>query len=258
MTSAPPAIRVQAAANYHAARNAITKGLFTTVFKKDVNAWRQWRRFCSWLQIAPDLKGKEDPVIFLHIFAERVRAGLLSVQGQPIKKEYVEQYLRSIGQIFASVGAKDLCHNRMGRLGFRLGRQLASYQKEDSPPTRVRRLSISVIQALDTSTQGTTPRNIGISNLTWVAFLILLLICEYCKGGTDTAHHPFRLKDVQFFIGQHTYNAVTASNAVLDQTEFFILLFTTQKNGLKGESIGHSRNGRPQGFPVAAMNFQVA
>ena len=78
---------------------------------------------------------------------------------------------------------------------------MESYQKEDYPPTRVRPLPVSVIQALGTAAQGTTPRNIVISYLTWVAFFFLLLPGEYCRGGTDTAHHPFRLKDVQLFIG---------------------------------------------------------
>ena len=140
----------------------------------------------------------------------------------------------------------------MGKLDFCLGRQMASYQKEDYPPTRVRPLPVRIIQALDTASQTTTARNIAISNLTWVTFFFLLRPGKYCKGGTNTAQHPFRLKDVQFFIGQQTYNDVTASNTVLAQPEFVSLLFTAQKNGVKGGSIGHGRTGHPQGCPVAA------
>ena len=79
------------------------------------------------MQISPDLKDIEDPIPFLQIFAERVCARLLSVQGQPIRKRLVKQYLRSIGQILASVGADDPQHNRVGKLGFRLGRHMVSY-----------------------------------------------------------------------------------------------------------------------------------
>ena len=145
----------------------------------------------------------------------------------------------------------------MGKLNFWLGCQLASYQKEDSPPTIVWPLPVSVIQALDTAAQRTNARNIAISNITWVAFFFLLWPGEYCKGGTDTAQHPFRLKDVQLFIGQHPYNDVAASNTVITQAEFVSLLFTTQKNCVKGESIGNGRTGHPQWFPVADMRFQV-
>ena len=62
----------------------------------------------------------------------------------------------------------------MGKLEFRLGHQLVAYQKEDSPPTRLWPLLVNFIKALDTAAQRTTPRNISINDLTWVAFLFLL------------------------------------------------------------------------------------
>ena len=174
LASDPPAIQLQTATNYNDAQQAIIQGFLVTFFKKDSTAWRQWRRFCSWLKISPNLKDIEDPIPFLQIFAKHVCAGLLSAQGQPIKKRSVEQYLRSIGQIFSSVGADNPRQNLVGKLDFRLGSQLASYQKEDSPPTIVRPLLVSIIQAVDTASQGTTQRNISISNLTCVAFFFLL------------------------------------------------------------------------------------
>ena len=136
--------------------------------------------------------------------------------------------------------------------------RLESYQKEDSPPTILWPLPVSVIQALGTAAHGTTLRNIAISDLTLVAFFFLLRPGKYCKGGADTSHHPFRLKDVQFSIGQQPYNVTMASNSVLAQADFVSLLFKTQKNGVKGESIGHNRIGHPQGCSVAAMCHRVA
>ena len=121
-----------------------------------------------------------------------------------------------------------------------------SYHKEDSSPTRVQPLPVRIIQALDNTAQGTTLINITISVLTWVAFFFLLRPGKYCRGVTDTAQHPFRLKDVQFFIGQKPYNAVKLSNAVLAQAYFVSLLFTTHKNGFNAESIVHGRTGHPQ------------
>ena len=44
---------------------------------------------------------------------------------------------------------------------------------------------------------------------------------------------------------------------MLTQAEFVSLLFTTQKNGVKGKSIRHGRTGHPQGFPVVTMHRQV-
>ena len=103
------------------------------------------------MHTAPDLQGIKYHIPLLQIFTKRVRAGLLSAHVKPSNKLSVEQYLRSIGQIFASLETNDPHHNCMGKLDFRLGRQLASYQKEDSPPERVRPLPVNVIQALDTA-----------------------------------------------------------------------------------------------------------
>ena len=132
------------------------------------------------------------------------------------------------------MGANNTCHNRIGKLDFFLGRQLVSYQKEDYTSTRVRPLPLRVIQALDTAAQGTTSRNITISNLTWVALFLLLQPGKYCKGRIDTDHYPFSIKDIKLFIVQQPYNSATVSNVVLAQANFVSLLFTTQNNGIKG------------------------
>ena len=139
-------------------------------------------------------------------------------------------------------------HNGIGELNFRLGRQMASYQKGDSPPTRVRYLPVRVIQALDIVTHGTTSINIAISDLTWVSFFFLLRPGEYCKGGTDTAQHPFRLKDVLFFIGHQPYNATMASNAVLSQADFVSLLFTTRRTESRGNRLDMTAPETPRSF----------
>ena len=152
------------------------------------------------------------------------------------------------------MGANDPFHNHMGKLDFWMGRQLVSYQKEYYPTTRVRPLPARVIQYLDTTSQGTTSRNTAISNLTWFAFFFLLRTGKYCKGGTNTSQNPFSIKAIQLFILQHPYNSATASNAVLAQADFFSLLLTTQKNGVKGDSIGHSFTGHHQDCPAASMH----
>ena len=116
----------------------------------------------------------------------------------------------------------------MGKIDFNLGCQLASYHKEDYPSTRMRPLPVRVIQALDTAVKETTKRNITVSNLTWVAFFLLLRPGEYCKGSTNTAQYPFSINEIPLFIVQQPYNITMASNAVLAQADFVSLLFTTQ------------------------------
>ena len=117
------------------------------------------------MQIDPEIEGIEEPIPFLQISAERVGYVLLYTQWTPIEKRLVEQYLCSISKIFSSVGANNPHHNSMGKLDFRLGCHLESYQKEDYPPTIMWPLPVSFTQALDTATQRTNSRNIAIINL---------------------------------------------------------------------------------------------
>ena len=58
---------------------------------------------------------------FLQIFAHKVRTGVLAVKNKAIQKQSVEQYIRSVGEIFAAVGAPDPRLNRVGSIDFRLG-----------------------------------------------------------------------------------------------------------------------------------------
>ena len=103
----------------------------------------------------------------------------------------------------------------------------------------MRPLPVNFIQDLDNSAQGTTPSNISIINLTWVTFFSLFRPDEYYKVSIDTANHPFRLKDVQLFIGKHPYNAATNTSDILAHAKFCSIFFTMQKNGVKGKLIGN-------------------
>ena len=136
----------------------------------------------------------------------------------------------------------------MVNLDFWLGCQLASYRKEDSPPTRVRLLPVSVIQALCTASQVTTTRNISISNIAWVAFFFLLRPGRYCKGGIDTSQHPFRIKDVQVFIGQQPYNAATAPSAVLTQANFVASCSQPRRTASRGNQLDTATSATPKGI----------
>ena len=63
----------------------------------------------------------KNKIPFLQIFDHKVCTGVLTANNKPIHKRSVEQYLRSVGQIFAAVGAPDPRLNSMGAINFRLG-----------------------------------------------------------------------------------------------------------------------------------------
>ena len=89
---------------YYAAHADVTKGLSSSKIHKESTAWQQWDSFCRWLHIPPELHSIKDPVQFLLIFAHKVRTGVFTVKKKSITKRSVEQYICSVGQIFAAVG----------------------------------------------------------------------------------------------------------------------------------------------------------
>ena len=90
---------------------------------------KQWDTFCTWLHIPNDLQYIKGKIPFLQIFAHKVRTSVLAANNKPIHKQSMEQYIRSMGQIFAAVGAPDPRLNSMGAIEFCMGRQFATYAK---------------------------------------------------------------------------------------------------------------------------------
>ena len=83
--------------------------------------WKQWDTFCTWLHIPNNLQGIKDKIPFLQIFAHKVCTCVLASNNKPIHKRSVEQYIRSLGQIFEAVGSPEPRLNIMGTIKFRLG-----------------------------------------------------------------------------------------------------------------------------------------
>ena len=175
-----------------------------------------------------------DTIYFLKIFAHKVRTGVLLANHKPIHKRSMEQYIRSVGQIFATVGAPDPRLNNMGAIDFRLGQQFATYKKEDPAPGRVRPLPVSILHCMYSVANSGSPIEKAIADLTWIAFFFLLRPGEYCAGGTDTVSNPFNLRGIQFFVGNQTTQATTYSATTCAAATFVSLLFTTQRSGVKG------------------------
>ena len=59
-------------------------------------------------------------------------------------------------------------------------------------------------------------------------------------------------------MGRTVFDTATATNNELDAAVFVILVFTTQKNGGRGEKIGHGATGDPLLCPKEALRRQVA
>jgi hypothetical protein len=82
----------------------------------------------------------------------------------------------------------------------------------------------------------------------WLAFFFLLRPGEYTVTGT--APHPFTLADVRLFCHGTSIDPLTAPPEALLSATFVVLIFTDQKNAVRGETVGHGRSGDPHACPV--------
>jgi len=165
----------------------------------------------------------------------------------------VEQYSRSVGQIFAVLGAQDPRLDRMGKIDFRLCHQLSAYKKEDPAPTRMRPVLLQLFLNVHQRALSLEPCHLHLVKLTLVAFFFLLWPGEYCIGGANMHHKPFRLCDVHFFVGPRKLPATTAAPANIATASFVALTFTDQKNGIKGKLLGHGLTDHPYADPVCLL-----
>ena len=240
-----------------AAQKASRAGIVSSRAASNDKAWLIWAKFCEDLAMDPWLSDDLDPIVLLQVFAERYRTGQLAPGGKPVKSRTVEGALRAVGQAFASVGAPDPRLTATGRTEFRLGRQLRGYAKTDDPPTRVKPIPVQVIHhAANLARQHGSVEALAINNMICMAFFFLCRPGEYTAPTGDNT--PFRLCDVTFHIGQRQVLGSEATPDDLARATFVCLVFTTQKNSVRGEIIGLGLSGEPFTCPVIALARQVA
>ena len=141
----------------------------------------------------------------------------------------------------------------MGKLDFWLRPEIVSHKKVGPPTTWVRPLPINILNTLDSAYQCGSPIQQVFMNLIWIILLFLLHTRKYCSGGTDTTPHPFNLQYAPLFTVPHPLNNPYTPTSDFSHANFTSILFTTQKNGVNSDSIGHGRIINPQSHPVTAL-----
>jgi hypothetical protein len=138
-----------------------------------------------------------------------------------------------------------------------LSRQLASYNKSDPPPSRVKPIPSSIIQhTITLLTSSNHPRAHTIADMLTLGFYFLLRPGEYAQTANPEST-PFCLRDVHLHIGTTRLHHLTCPLQSLDSATFVCLEFTDQKNGVRGELIGLGRSGTPAFCPVQACANRV-
>jgi hypothetical protein len=91
----------------------------------------------------------------------------------------------------------------------------------------------------------------AIDDMTVITFYYLLRPGEYTGTATDDA--AFRLQDLQLFIGDLFVDLCVAPISDLEAATSASLVFTNQKNGVRGEVVNHATSGASHCCPVRAL-----
>ena len=223
------------------------------------NTWIVWRDFCLELSVDPLLENVTDPIPYFQVFGQRYRDGRLAKDGKPVHARTVEDAMRQIGQTMASLGAKD--HRLIGpkQIDFRLSRQIAGYKTTDPPPNRVKPVPMGLIHDVHTAARISSDTfALAVADMAVIATYYLCRLGKYAATTQSSSRHaPFRLEDVECAIQNGIFRASTVDLTRLPLAQFTSLIFTTQKNGVTGEKVGHGRSLEPFACPVLAITRRV-
>jgi hypothetical protein len=218
---------------------------------------RQWVAFCQQHQLDPYLRGQPDPIPWLQIFGARVRSGHHSASGNCVRSGTVADSLLFVSQAFTFVGRPDPRYiPGTNCIDIRITRQLKSYAKDDSPPMRVKPIPIAVLHTASTiAGQADDDTSLALLDLLWIAFFFLLRPGEYLQPAADS--HPIRLQDVRLWCHSAHIDILACDPQQLLSATFVSLTFDRQKNGRRGEPIGHGKSGDPVACPVLAVARRI-
>ena len=136
-------------------------------------------------------------------------------------------------------------------IDFRLTRLQAAWKKKDPPPHRVKPLPVQVIRRMaNVAMHSHFERTKAVADMTILAFFFLLRPGEYVDTNSEST--PFKIEDVNFYIGDTWINPATASEQQLLAATRVTLTFATQKNGVRVEIIGLCTSGDAVVCPVRA------
>lgn len=94
--------------------------------------------------------------------------------------------------------------------------------------------------------------------MTQIGFWYLCRPGEHVATTAENRSDPFRLQDVVFNQGARRLETLTAPLAQLRTATFAMLTYTTQKNGIPGETIGHGSVPDPYFGPIPALYRRIA
>ena len=96
------------------------------------------------------------------------------------------------------------------------------------------------------------------ANTLIIGYFYLLRLGEYLGGPDPILDDFFRFRNLAMWVGARAIASLTCPT-IADRraATFATLTFTRQKNGIRGEKVGHGRSGHPQICPVLCLVERV-
>lgn len=154
----------------------------------------------------------------------------------------VEDAVRSVGQAISRLGAVEPRLNQFGIINIRLTTLYQAWKKAGIPPSRIKTLPMGIVRgATQLASAATTPLALAAADSLTIAFYFLLRPGEYAGSPKTAEDDLFRFQDMGLWIGGRKLDTAVCPLADLQAATFATLTLTSQKNGFRGETIGHAR-----------------
>lgn len=166
--------------------------------------------------------------------------------------------MRQVGQTMARLGTTDPRLVAPRQLDFRLSQQISGYKKEDPPPKRVKPVPLGLLCDIHAAARATGDVfALAVADIAIIAQFFLCRPGEYAASNQAGDSTPFRLEDIEFCINRGVFRASLVDMSQLTLAQFVALVFTNQKNAVRGEKVGHGRSHDPHACPVLALIRRV-
>ena len=256
MATVDPAAQTCFWNNFSTATEDIREGLSVGRATAANDHWTKWAYFCARVALKPLLAAYKEPAPILKSFTRDYRTGNTTPKSRGVQSRTVEDVVRSIGQAIAMLGAKDPLMMSTRKIDGRLQLHFRCYSRKNPPPSRVKPIPAQVLRRLACVTAASNDQELqAVTDIIIIAFFFLLRPGDYT--GTRSDSTPFCLSDVTFSVGHTVFNTATAMDNELAAATFVILIFSTQKNVVQGEKIGHGATGDPLLCPKEDLRRHV-
>ena len=263
MAAAPPAARDEFRDTLRAALQTADTARTPKTRAARSNVFDKWTGFCRRLLVREDLSdvAPADRLSFLLVFGMLYREGRFS--SHQVRSGTVQDALLAVGKGLADLGTPDPRLLPTGRTVPLLADFYSAMADQDSPSTRQFPANLTLLRhlpvILDTDHPDAGAANTATIDLAIVGFFWLLRPAEYLYSRGQGRSTPFRLCDICFAIRHGQHLASTAPLHDVNPTDITAatLTFTDQKNGVRGEQIGHRSTSDPLLCPCKAL-FRLA